>query len=418
MRDKNYVTPSPIQAQAIPHLLEGRDLLGSAQTGTGKTAAFALPILHHLNEKNHRLMKGRMRALVLTPTRELAVQVAKSFDDYGKHLRLNTALIYGGVSAGPQIRAMKRGVDVLIATPGRLLDLYEQGHFEFDAVEHFVLDEADRMLDMGFINDIRRIVSKLPRERQSLFFSATFSNTVTRLAEEILSNPVEVRIAPERPTADAIDHRMCFVQRDDKFTLLETLLNEQKEREGDNLTLIFSRTKHGADRIAKALGQGGIRADAIHGNKSQNARQRALDNFRRGRPNVLVATDVAARGIDVKNITLVINFDLPDEPEAYVHRIGRTARGGAEGVALSFCTGDDFNELRAVERLLKQEIAVHHEHAFHQESLVARRNSGGKSGQGKRFQRGGGGQRGGSRGGPPRGKRNFNARRGPRQSVR
>lgn len=411
LRDKNYTTPSPIQAQAIPHLLAGRDLLGSAQTGTGKTAAFALPILHHLHERPQRLNRGRFRALILTPTRELAVQVAKSFDDYGKHLRLSTALVYGGVGAFPQIKALRRGVDILIATPGRLLDLYQQGHFEFDGVEFFVLDEADRMLDMGFINDIRKVVSKLPRERQSLFFSATFSDSITKLASEILDNPEEVRIAPEQPTAEAIDHRMCFVERDDKMSLLAHLLDQQRGREGDNLTLVFSRTKHGADKLAKQLAKHGHKADAIHGNKSQNARQRALENFRKGRPNVLIATDVAARGIDVKNITLVINFDLPDEPEAYVHRIGRTARGGAQGVALSFCTSDDLNELRAVERLIKQEIATHAEHEFHQPKLEDRRRSAGRPGQGKRFQKQG-------KSGPPRNKRRFSARRGPRQSLR
>jgi len=423
LRDKNYETPSPIQAQAIPYLLDGRDLLGSAQTGTGKTAAFALPILHHIHENPRRLVKRQFRALVLCPTRELAVQVGKSFDTYGQHLRVTTALVYGGVGASPQIKALRRGVDILVATPGRLLDLYQQGHFDFDGVEFFVLDEADRMLDMGFIHDIRKIIAKLPRERQSLFFSATFSNTVTELANEILDNPAEVRIAPEKPTAEAIDHRICFVQKEDKLNLLEALLDGQRTKEDAQLTLIFSRTKHGADRLAKQLAKVGHKADAIHGNKSQGARQRALENFRKGRPGVLVATDVAARGIDVKNITLVVNFDLPDEPEAYVHRIGRTARGGAEGVAMSFCTSEDFNELRAVENLLKQEIASHADHQFHQANLESKRQFAGKAGQGKRARKGkgGGGFRGkggfGGKGGGNR-KRKFQGRRGERNTVR
>jgi len=410
LRDKAYVTPSPIQAQAIPPLLEGRDLLGSAQTGTGKTAAFALPILHQLHERPQRLMKGRMRALVLTPTRELAVQVDKSFQDYGKHLRLSTALVYGGVGATPQIRALRRGVDVLIATPGRLLDLYQQGHFEFDAVEFFVLDEADRMLDMGFIHDIRKVVSQLPAERQSLFFSATFSPAITRLAGEILSDPAEVRIEPEKPTADAIDHRVCFVERDNKIELLGELLQAQSDKEGPQLTLVFSRTKHGADRLCKQLKRFDVKADSIHGNKSQNARQRALENFRQGRSSVLVATDVAARGIDVKNITLVINYDLPNEPEAYVHRIGRTARGGASGMALSFCTGEELADLRAIEKLIDQQLPLHAEHAFHHESLAQKRDHGGKPGGGKRArnQRGQGGPRGP---GGPRRKKNFRPRK-------
>ncbi|WP_309384283.1 DEAD/DEAH box helicase [Cerasicoccus frondis] len=434
LREKNYTTPSPIQAQAIPPLLEGRDLLGSAQTGTGKTAAFALPILHQIHERPKRLIKKQFRALILCPTRELAVQVGKSFDTYGQHLRISTALVYGGVGATPQIKALRRGVDILVATPGRLLDLYEQGHFDFDGVEFFVLDEADRMLDMGFIHDIKKIIYKLPVERQSLFFSATFSKTVTDLASEILDNPAEVRIAPEKQTADAVDHRICFVDKDDKMPLLQNLLDEQKQKEGDHLTLVFSRTKHGADKLAKALGRAGHRAEAIHGNKSQGARQRALENFRRGKVGILVATDVAARGIDVKNITMVVNYDLPDEPEAYVHRIGRTARGGAEGVALSFCTSDCLNELRAVERLIKQQITTHDDHEFHQPKVESRRQTAGKPGQGKRFQRkgkggggfrgksGGGGFRGKSGGGKfvkggPRAKRNFHAKRGPASSA-
>jgi ATP-dependent RNA helicase RhlE len=372
LRELNYRQPTPIQEQAIPHLLEGEDLLGSAQTGTGKTAAFALPILHRFVEEPRRLTPHRFRALILTPTRELAVQVAKSFETYGKHVRFRSALVYGGVSAGPQIKAMKRGVDVLIATPGRLLDLAEQGFIDYSGLDGFVLDEADRMLDMGFIPDIRRIVRQLPKERQSLFFSATFSGAVKELAGDILSDPREVRIAPKQTTADGIDHKMCFLSATDKPVLLNTLLEQQREREGRNLTLVFSRTKFGADKLARQLSKAAFRSESIHGNKSQGARQKALDNFRKGRAQVLVATDVAARGIDIKDITLVVNYDLPDEPEAYVHRIGRTARAGANGVALSFCTEKQLSELKAIEKTVRQEIPVFREHDHHDERLLSR----------------------------------------------
>jgi ATP-dependent RNA helicase RhlE len=370
LRELNYREPTPIQAQAIPYLLEGEDLLGSAQTGTGKTAAFSLPILHRFVTDPVRLQPHRFRALVLTPTRELAVQVAKSFDTYGKHVRFKSALVYGGVSAGPQIKAMQRGVDVLIATPGRLLDLHEQGFIDFGGLECFVLDEADRMLDMGFMPDIRRIQRELPTDRQSLFFSATFSEQVKGLASSLLSNPREVRIAPEQTTAESVDHKMCFICHTKKPALLQTLLDEQENREGKNLTLVFSRTKHGADRLSRQLSKAGTRSEAIHGDKSQHARQKALENFRKGRARILVATDVAARGIDIKDISLVVNYDLPNEPEAYVHRIGRTARAGAHGMALSFCTREELSELRAIEKWVRQEIPVHHEHEFHDEELA------------------------------------------------
>lgn len=375
LSELNYTQPSPIQAAAIPHVLAGHDLLATAQTGTGKTAAFALPVLHRLDEKHVPLSRGQTRALVLTPTRELAVQVGESFDKYGRHTDLIGALVYGGVSMSPQIRALKDGVDVLIATPGRLIDLIQQGQVKLDAVECLVLDEADRMLDMGFINDIRKIVAKLPRARQSLFFSATISPAIAQLAGDILVDPVSVRVEPEQVTAEKVDHRICFVQHDQRADLLGALLEEQERKEGQNLTLVFSRTKHGADRIARQLNKSDKqkRADSIHGNKSQAQRQRALDRFRSGRVPVLVATDVAARGIDVKDVTLVINYDLPDEPEAYVHRIGRTARAGAQGTALSFCTAHTLKELHAVEKLIRQEIAVHAEHAYHDASTASKR---------------------------------------------
>jgi len=373
LRELRYVEPTPIQAQAIPPLLSGKDLLGTAQTGTGKTAAFTLPILHRMLERPRKPTKSRFRCLVLTPTRELAVQVSESFQRYGKHLRLRTGLVYGGVGAQPQIRDLRKGLDVLIATPGRLLDLYRQGHLDFQGTEFFVLDEADRMLDMGFIPDIRKVVEQLPSQRQSLFFSATFSGEMEHLAGSILSAPVEVRIAPKEKTAANIDHRLCFVRRERKNRLLDDLLEEQKTTKGNNLTLIFNRTKHGADKLAKQLARSGVRAESIHGNKSQRARQLALNNFRNGTSPVLVATDVAARGIDVRDITLVVNYDLPNEPEAYIHRIGRTARAGAKGRALSFCSEESLSELQAIEKLIRNEIAVHRDHAFHEEGLRSRR---------------------------------------------
>jgi len=411
LREKNYTTPSPIQAEAIPHLLEGRDLLGAAQTGTGKTAAFALPILHHLHGQGRRPAPRKPRALVLTPTRELAVQVGKSFEAYGRHLNLSCALVYGGVAAGPQVRALRRGVDVLVATPGRLLDLFGQGHIDFGATGFLVLDEADRMLDMGFLPDIRKIVAQLPQERQSLCFSATFSPAITRLAESMLREPIQIRVAPDEPTAEKIDHRICFLQHEDKLPLLQSLLGEQSGRDGPHLTLVFSRTKHGADRLAKTLSRGGVRAEAIHGNKSQAARQKALESFRRGRSAVLVATDVAARGIDVRDITLVVNYDMPNEPEAYVHRIGRTARAGAEGTALSFCTSQDLGELAAIEKLVRGAIPVHAAHPFHQAGLEGRYSSGPRNGGGRKSSRGK--SPGGRRGGGSQQRPRRSGRRGP-----
>ncbi len=413
LRDHDYTKPSPIQAQAIPHLLEGRDLLGVAQTGTGKTAAFALPLLHRMDAERGRLKPYRMRTLVLTPTRELAEQVAGSFKKYGRHLKLSCTTVYGGVGARPQIQALRRGTDILVATPGRLLDLYEQRHLNFDGVEYLVLDEADRMLDMGFLPDLKRILAELPRDRQSLFFSATMSKEIQRLAEGILVEPVEVRIAPKVTTAERVEQHMCFVQSQDKLGLLRHLLDAQDERDGRNLTLVFSRTKHGADRISKNLHRAGVRSDAIHGNKSQNARQRALERFRSGKAPVLVATDVAARGIDVKAITMVVNYDLPVEPEAYVHRIGRTARAEASGVAYSFCTSNDLGDLRAIEKLIRQTVPVWAEHPFHREGLAEKAASkgggesseafpskGGRSGRGGGRRSGSGGAGGRGRGGP------------------
>lgn len=387
---KNYTTPSPIQAQAIPHILQGEDMMGVAQTGTGKTAAFALPILHHLHEQPKPLMRKTARALILAPTRELAEQLCKSFREYGKHLRLTIERVVGGVGFGPQIAAMRRGVDVLVATPGRLLDLRNQGVVDFSKVEFFVLDEADRMLDMGFIHDIRKVVAELPPQRQSLFFSATVSEPIMELAGTILTDPVQVRIAPERTTAEKVDHKVCFLHRDDRYALLENLLTAQRECAEEPLTIVFSRTKYGADKLAKQLHRNGIRSESIHGDKTQAARRRALENFRDGKCPVLVATDVAARGIDVKGVGMVVNFDLPDEPESYVHRIGRTARAGSAGLAVSFCADDRVKELLEIEKLLKSPIAVEPNHAYHcertQEIYDRRRNGKGgrNSGQGSR----------------------------------
>jgi ATP-dependent RNA helicase RhlE len=359
LRAENYETPTPIQAQAIPHLLAGRDLLGIAQTGTGKTAAFALPILQRLAANRVQAPRNSMRALVLTPTRELALQIAESFRGYGRHMGLRTAVIFGGVGQGPQVDALRRGIDILVATPGRLLDLHQQGHVRYDGVSVFVLDEADRMLDMGFIRDIRRIVPLLPKQRQSLLFSATMPDEIGRLIGTLLKDPVRVEVTPAATTVERIDQRIMFVDAGNKRALLASLLGDKTIARA----LVFTRTKHGANRVAEGLAKSGIGAEAIHGNKSQGARQRALGNFRDGRTRVLVATDIAARGIDIDGITHVINFELPNVPESYVHRIGRTARAGADGVAISFCDASEKAYLRDIEKVTRQKIAVV-EHGF------------------------------------------------------
>jgi ATP-dependent RNA helicase RhlE len=350
--DEGYVTPTPIQAQAIPHVLAGKDLLGIAQTGTGKTAAFALPILQRLAADRRRPDPKTCRALILSPTRELATQIAESFRVYGRHLGLSSTVVYGGVSERPQIERLGRGVDVLVATPGRLIDHLDQRNLRLDQVEILVLDEADQMLDMGFIHAIRRLVPKLPKTRQSLFFSATMPREIGTLAGELLRDPIKVAVTPVATTAERVSQQVIFVETARKREVLRDLL-----RAGDmGRTLVFTRTKHGADRVVKGLEVDGIGAAAIHGNKSQNQRERALAGFRSGANKVLVATDIAARGIDIDEVTHVINFDLPNVPESYVHRIGRTARAGAAGAAISFCDGEERGFLRDIEALIRQRL--------------------------------------------------------------
>jgi len=349
-----YTVPTPIQARTIPALLQGRDVLGIAQTGTGKTAAFALPVLQHLSGFRERPQPRHPRALVLAPTRELAVQIGRSFDTYGRGLGLKLGMVIGGIGFGRQIETLNRGVDILVATPGRLLDLVERGNVKLAHVSFLVLDEADRMFDMGFIRDVRRIVASVSKQRQTLLFSATMPGDISKLAGEILKNPEKVEIAPQGRTVDKIDQRVYFVPAAAKRALLSHLLTDETlER-----VIVFTRTKRGANRVAEALEDRGVRSEAIHGNKSQNARQKALDNFSRGRARVLVATDLASRGIDVSGVTHVINYELPADAESYVHRIGRTARAGASGIALSFCDGSERGQLKSIERLTNQRIAV------------------------------------------------------------
>ncbi len=362
LKQEGYTTPTPIQQQAIPQVLRGKDLLGCAQTGTGKTAAFAIPILQnlYLQKRKDQKYHHHIKALVLTPTRELAIQIDESFAAYGKNTDISHAVIFGGVSQGSQVSALKRGVDILIATPGRLLDLMEQRFVSLQHIEFFVLDEADRMLDMGFINDVRRIVSKLPVKRQTVFFSATMPAEIARLADTILDNPVRVEVTPVSSTAEKIEQQVFFVEKSNKRALLSHLLQDKTIARA----LVFTTTKHGADRVTRDLNKAGIYADAIHGNKSQNARQRALSNFKDGKLRVLVATDIAARGIDVDDLTHVINFELPNIAETYVHRIGRTGRAGQSGIALSFCDADERPFLRDINKLIGFNIPVAEEHPY------------------------------------------------------
>ncbi|MEZ4404992.1 MAG: DEAD/DEAH box helicase [Polyangiales bacterium] len=361
LTDEGYTTPTPIQSQAIPPALEGRDLLGVAQTGTGKTAAFSLPLLQRLAAKPHAGGRRPIRALILTPTRELAAQIGESLRAYGKHMGLYHTVIFGGVGQGAQEQSLKRGVDVLVATPGRLLDLMGQGFVRLADLEFFILDEADRMLDMGFIHDVKRVIAALPRERQSLFFSATMPPEIVALSSQILRDPVRVEVAPAATTAEKVEQTIFFVEKGDKRALLLHLLQSDHTI---TRAIVFSRTKHGANRIAETLDKARVSSAAIHGNKSQNARERALAHFKDGSVRVLVATDIAARGIDIDDVSHVINFDLPNVPEQYVHRIGRTARAGASGVSISFCEEEERPYLRDIERLTRQRVPVASGHPY------------------------------------------------------
>lgn len=361
VKEEGYTHPTPIQEQSIPILLKRKDLLGCAQTGTGKTAAFAIPILQHIYLDQHR-NKGRrkIKTLVVTPTRELAIQIAESFTTYGKYTGIKNTVIFGGVNQNPQTQALNRGVDILVATPGRLLDLMQQGYISLKDIEYFVLDEADHMLDMGFVHDIRRIIEKIPVKRQSLFFSATMPPAIIKLSGKILGNPVKVTIQPEQTTAEKVEQSVYFVTKKNKVKLLTHLLRTEEI----NSVLVFSRTKHGANKIVRLLSKTNIKAEAIHGNKSQVQRQKALNSFKKGLTKVLVATDIAARGIDIEQMSHVINYDLPNIPETYIHRIGRTGRAGASGLALSFCNVEERAYLRDIEKLINQKIAVVTEHPF------------------------------------------------------
>ena len=367
-----YVSPTPIQAQAIPDLIEGRDIIGCAQTGTGKTAAFALPILDAM-AKDPWVGSRRIRALMLCPTRELATQIHDNIEQYARHLDIRSMTMFGGVSQRPQEKILRRGVDILVATPGRLLDLISQGYVDLSYVQFLVLDEADRMLDMGFIRDIRKILAQIPKNRQSLLFSATIPRSIVDLSRDMLYDPVSVSITPESATVEAIEQSLMFVMRSDKRGLLTYIIEEKRP----DKVLVFSRTKHGCNRIVRQLGQDGIEALPIHGNKSQGARENALRRFRNGTLQVLVATDVASRGIDVSDISHVINLDLPNEPEVYVHRIGRTGRmqNQQRGITIAFCDENEGEYLRAIEKMIRQDIPVDEDHPFHSEKARSRKGN-------------------------------------------
>lgn len=382
IREQGYEQPTPIQAQAIPEILKGRDVIGCAQTGTGKTAAFAIPILQKLSQgKNHH---RHIKALILTPTRELAIQIEENIKAYGKHLSLKHLVIFGGVKQGSQEVALRKGVDILVATPGRLLDFVGQGVISLKQLEIFVLDEADRMLDMGFVHDVKRVLKLIPQKRQTLLFSATMPDEIQSLANTMMQQPIKVEVAPVSSTAKTIKQSIYFVEKSDKLDLLIYILKQKIKTS----VLVFSRTKHGADRIVRKLQKQLITAEAIHGNKSQNARQKALRNFKSGKTRVLVATDIAARGIDIDELKYVINYELSDVPETYVHRIGRTGRAGAEGVSLSFVDSLDLLNLKATEKLIGQKIDVIKDHPFHTDDLVpekrASKNQRGASKNGRR----------------------------------
>ncbi len=382
---EGYTVPTPIQEQSIPLILAGRDMIGCAQTGTGKTAAFSLPILELLGKKagktleslppvgkptpSHHTNQVRrfIRCLVLTPTRELAIQIGESLSTYGRNMNLRHTVIFGGVGQGAQTNSLRQGIDMLVATPGRLLDLMQQGFVDLRHVEIFVLDEADRMLDMGFVHDVRKVIAKIPEQRQTLLFSATMPEEIVKLSKTILRDPARVEVTPVSSTAEKVTQAVYFVSKPDKRILLSYLLKDPKMKQ----VLVFTRTKHGADKVVKDLQQGNIHAEAIHGNKSQNARQRALNGFKDGQIRVLVATDIAARGIDIDELAYVVNYDMPNEPETYVHRIGRTGRAGASGLAISFCDGEERAYLKDIERLINKNIPIVSDHPFPTDSQTA-----------------------------------------------
>lgn len=402
LADEKHITPTPIQVQAIPALLAGRDVIGCAQTGTGKTAAFALPVLQHLSKTSGR----GIRALVLSPTRELAAQIGASFEAYGRYLKIRHTVIFGGVNEKPQIAQLKKGVDLVVATPGRLLDLVNQGFVDLSNVELFVLDEADRMLDMGFIPDIKRVLKIMPAKRQNLLFSATMPAPIVELSKNIVSEPVRVDIEPATTTVEAIDQRVMYVAKNDKIKLLADLLDKYP----DGQAIVFTRTKHGANKVFKHLDSEGMAVGVIHGNKSQNARTKTLDEFRDGRCEILIATDIASRGIDVDDITHVYNMDLPNEPEVYVHRIGRTGRAGRSGTSISFCDETEGSFLRDIEKIIGTKLPVDRDHPFHSEEAMTstlppekRGGGGNRPRSGSRSSSGGGRPSSGSfRGGEPR----------------
>jgi ATP-dependent RNA helicase RhlE len=413
LKTEGYTTPTPIQSKSIPIILKQRDLLGCAQTGTGKTAAFAIPIIQLLyQDKQQHKEQKTIKTLILTPTRELAIQIDESFAAYGRHAGLKHLVIFGGVSQNPQTDALKRGVDILVATPGRLLDLMNQGFIRLDHLKILVLDEADRMLDMGFVHDVKKIIAKVPKQRQTLFFSATMPSEIQQLADTILYKPEKVEVAPVSSTADTIQQALYYVGKEDKRALLQHILKDKTIA----TALVFTRTKHGADKVVKDLSRAGITAEAIHGNKSQNARQRALTNFKARTTRVLVATDIAARGIDIDDLTHVINYEIPNIPETYVHRIGRTGRAGASGIALSFCDEDEKDFLKDIHKLIAKAIPVEAEHPYPMKELTTQerilKELKGKPQQGNRS-----GQRNASAQKNPNANKaggNRNWRRGPR----
>ncbi|MEZ0485941.1 DEAD/DEAH box helicase [Fibrella aquatica] len=415
LAEEGYTTPTPIQEQAIPLVNAGRDLLGCAQTGTGKTAAFSIPTLQRLyTKKQSGQWSNKIKALILTPTRELAIQIDESLAAYGRHLDLRHAVIFGGVGQKSQTDALRNGVDILTATPGRLLDLMNQGFVHLKHIEFFVLDEADRMLDMGFIHDVRKVLAQLPAQRQSLFFSATMPPEIVKLADTILTNPAKVEVTPASSTADTVAQVVYMVEKDDKRSLLLHLLEDKSIASA----LVFSRTKHGADKVAEFLNKHGVKTEAIHGNKAQNARQRALSNFKDHTTRVLVATDIAARGIDIDSLSHVFNYELPNIPESYVHRIGRTGRAGASGIAISFCETDERAYLKDIQKLIGKVVPVAQENPYKSENLdpiewakpPKPEPKQGRGGRGPRE----GGQQGGGRNGQPQGRGNDGRRDGAR----